>query len=86
MTASTNIRVPDKVTVSKKSQATMASAWERRKPAQVVAERPGAGSIPAAFKISHTVEGAVGLHHSAVASKLRLHGQLAAVMRPVHTR
>lgn len=54
----TNTLVPDKVTVSKKSQATRASAWERRKLAQVVADRPGAGSIPASFKISHTVEGA----------------------------
>src|SRR5579859_8200592 len=58
ITASTNIRSPDRVTVSKKSQARRAPAWERRKPAQVVAERPGAGSIPASFKISHTVEGA----------------------------
>ena len=59
ITASTNTLAPDKVTVSKKSQATRASAWESRKLAQVVAERPGAGSIPASFKISHTVEGAI---------------------------
>ncbi len=31
----------------------MASAWERRKLVQVVAARPGAGSIPASLKISH---------------------------------
>jgi len=36
-----------RVTVSKKSQASMASAWERRKSAQVVEVRSGAGSIPA---------------------------------------
>ena len=58
ITASTNVRVPVRVTVSKKSQAKSASAWERRKPAQVVDERSGAGSIPASFKISHTVDGA----------------------------
>src|SRR5215469_6765555 len=46
ITASTNIRVPDRVTASKKSQAKRASAWERRKSAQVVDERSGAGSIP----------------------------------------
>ncbi|GAA1274212.1 hypothetical protein GCM10009579_36400 [Streptomyces javensis] len=36
ITASTYIRVPDKVTVSKKSQARRASAWERRKSAHVL--------------------------------------------------
>jgi hypothetical protein len=58
ITASTNTRAPDRVIVSKKSHAKRASAWERRKPAHVVAERPGAGSILASCKISHTVEGA----------------------------
>ena len=47
MTASTYRRAPVKVTVSKKSQASRASAWERRKLAQVVEVRSGAGSIPA---------------------------------------
>src|SRR5215471_21776879 len=46
ITASTNIRVPDRVTASKKSQAKRASAWERRKSAQVVDERSGAGVDP----------------------------------------
>jgi hypothetical protein len=46
------------VTVSKKSQASRAPAWERRKLAQVVEVRSGAGSIPACCSISHTVEGA----------------------------
>jgi hypothetical protein len=58
ITASTNTRFPDRVTVSKKSQAKRPSAWDCRKLAQVVAERPGTGSIPASFKISYTVEGA----------------------------
>ena len=35
------------MTVSKKSQASRASAWERRKLAQVAVVRSGAGSIPA---------------------------------------
>ena len=47
-----------RVTVSKKSQARRASAWERRKPAQVVDARSGAGGIPACCSTSHTVEAA----------------------------
>jgi hypothetical protein len=58
MTASTYRRVPVKVTVPKKSQASSASAWERRKSAQVVDVRSGAGSIPACCRISQTVEAA----------------------------
>ena len=41
MTASTYRRAPVKVTVSKNSQASSASAWERRKLAQVVDVRSG---------------------------------------------
>jgi len=59
MTASTNRCTPVTVTVSKKSQASRAPAWERRKLAQVVESRSGAGSIPASWRISHTVEAAV---------------------------
>jgi hypothetical protein len=44
--------------VSKKSQARRASAWERRKSAQVLDERSGAGSILASLRISQTVEAA----------------------------
>jgi hypothetical protein len=51
ITANTYIRVPARVTVSKKSQASRASAWERRKSAQVLEARTGAGSIPASFTI-----------------------------------
>ena len=51
MTASTYRRAPVKVTVSKKSQASRASAWERRNLAQVVEVRSGAGSIPACWRI-----------------------------------
>jgi hypothetical protein len=47
------------VTVSKKSQAISAPAWERRKLAQVVEVRSGAGSTPAYRRISHTVAAAV---------------------------
>jgi hypothetical protein len=47
MTASTYRRAPVRVAVSKKSQASRASAWERRKLAQLVEVRLGAGSIPA---------------------------------------
>jgi hypothetical protein len=42
----------------KKSHARIASAWERRNCGQVGADRRGAGSIPAFFRISHTVEAA----------------------------
>ncbi len=58
MTASTKWRVPVTVTVSKKSQASRALAWERRKLAQVVLVRSGAGLIPAWRRISQTVEAA----------------------------
>ena len=46
ITASTCSRAPDRVTASKKSQASRAPAWERRKSAQVVELRSGAGSDP----------------------------------------
>jgi hypothetical protein len=58
ITANRYIRVPVRVTVSRKSQASKASAWERRKSAQVLAARSGAGSIPASFNICHTVDAA----------------------------
>lgn len=56
ITARTYIRTPVRVTVSKKSAARMASAWERRNAAQLCEVRSGAGSIPASLRISHTVE------------------------------
>jgi hypothetical protein len=58
MTARMYWRCPVRVTVSMKSMASRASAWERRKSAQVVAVRFGAGSTPSALRISQTVEGA----------------------------
>jgi hypothetical protein len=42
-----SMRVPVKVTVSMKSAANRVSAWQRRKVAHVVADRSGAGSMPA---------------------------------------
>jgi hypothetical protein len=54
----TYIRTPNKVTVSKKSQASRAWAWEHRKSAQVLQTRSGAGSIPACFSIPQAVEAA----------------------------
>ncbi len=42
-----------------KSMARIASAWERRKLAQVTRARCGAGSTPAAVRISHTVDAAI---------------------------
>ncbi|OHV63679.1 hypothetical protein BCD48_37915 [Pseudofrankia sp. BMG5.36] len=47
-----------RVTVSRKSAASRAWAWERRKSAQLVAVRSGAGSMPASRMISQTVDGA----------------------------
>ena len=41
-----------------KSQASSASAWERRKSAHVVDARSGAGSTPSRLRISQTVDGA----------------------------
>ena len=54
----TYIRAPLTVTVSKKSRASRASACERRKSAQVLDDRSGAGSTPASRRISQTVDGA----------------------------
>jgi len=42
----------------KKSHAKIVSAWERRNYRQVGPVRRGAGSIPAFFRISHTVDAA----------------------------
>ncbi|MDQ0935935.1 hypothetical protein QFZ49_005907 [Streptomyces turgidiscabies] len=47
VSANTYSRAPDRVTVSKKSHARSASAWERRKSAQVLDVRSGADGIPA---------------------------------------
>ena len=58
ITASTCSRARVRVTVLKKSQASRASAWERRKSAHVVELRSGAGSIPVSCRISQTVEAA----------------------------
>jgi hypothetical protein len=57
-TARTYRRVPVRVTTSKKSAASIASAWERRNVAQVCEVRCGAGSIPASRRISQTVDAA----------------------------
>jgi hypothetical protein len=59
MTARTCRRAPVNVVVSKKSAARMAWAGERRNVAQVSLVRWGAGSIPASWRISRTVEAAI---------------------------
>jgi hypothetical protein len=51
--------VPSSRSAVKKSHARIASAWERRNCGQVGAVRRGAGSIPALFRISHTVDAAI---------------------------
>jgi hypothetical protein len=55
------------VAVSKKSQASRAPAWERRKSAHVVELRSGAGSIPASCRISQTVEADLHPEHQQLA-------------------
>jgi len=52
-------RCPVRVTVSMKSIARIASAWDRMKAAHVMVARCGAGSMPSVLRISHTVEGAI---------------------------
>jgi hypothetical protein len=42
-----------------KSHARIPSAWARRNSPQAGPELRGAGSIPAFFKIAHTVDGAI---------------------------
>jgi hypothetical protein len=56
--ASTYMRAPPNVTVSKKSHANSASACERSKAAHVLEARSGAGSMPASLSISQTVDAA----------------------------
>ena len=58
ITANPCSRAPDRVTASKKSQASRAPAWDRRETAHVVGPRSGAGSIPAWCRISQTMEAA----------------------------
>lgn len=57
--ANTYKRAPDRVTVSKKPHARSASARERRKPAQVLQARSGAGSMSSSFRISRTADAAI---------------------------
>src|SRR5882762_9352272 len=54
ITASTCMRAPVSVTVSKKSQASRTSAWARRNWTQVLDARWGTGSMPASVRICHT--------------------------------
>lgn len=49
---------PASVMVSMKSMAGRALAWDRRKLAQVVVARSGAGSMPCVRRISQTVDDA----------------------------
>jgi hypothetical protein len=58
ITARTWAWVPSSRSAVKKSQARIASAWERRNCDQVGPVRRGAGSMPLAFRISHTVDAA----------------------------
>jgi len=76
ITANTYIRAPVRVTVSRKSHASRASAWERRKSAQVLEARSGAGSIPASFKISHTVDTATFTPSTSSSPWMRRYPQL----------
>ena len=55
ITASTQARVPPGRPTVKKSQARIASAWERRNCDQVGPVRRGAGSVPLVLRISQTV-------------------------------
>ena len=58
ITARTWAWVPSSRSTLKKSQARIASAWERRNCDQVGPVRLGAGSMPLALRISHTVDAA----------------------------
>ena len=52
------MRVPVRVTVSKKSVVRMACAWLRRNVAQLSEVRCGVGSVPALVRICQTVDAA----------------------------
>ncbi|MFF3151216.1 hypothetical protein ACFVRU_58410, partial [Streptomyces sp. NPDC057927] len=64
------------MTVPKKPHADRVPAGERRKSAQGLEERSGAGSTPVSVKISHTVESTEGAHGA----------RPARVLRPVRQR
>jgi hypothetical protein len=53
-------RLSEMVSRCRKSAAMMRWAWAVRNCRQVGAERCGAGSMPAAWRISQTVDGAIG--------------------------
>lgn len=71
MMAKTYSRAPVRVRVSKKSAARIACAWLRRKLAQVWWSRWGAGSMPWAWRISQTVEGATLISRAASSPWMR---------------
>ena len=58
ITVRTSAWVPSSRSTLKKSQARIASAWERRNCAQVGPVRRGAGLMPLALRVSHTVDAA----------------------------
>lgn len=58
MTAKTYRRAPVRVRVTKKSQASSASPWPRKKSAQPDFCLSGAGGMPCSLRISQTVEAA----------------------------
>lgn len=66
---------PDSVTVSRKSHASRASAWERRKSAHVLEARSGAGLIPASWRISQTVEAATLISRTSSSPWMRRYPQ-----------
>src|ERR1017187_2554858 len=81
-------RDPSSRSAVKKSQARIASAWERRNCDQVGPVRRGAGPIPAFFRISHAVD-AVLLENRILDRELRDLGCQAArwysLIRPLRT-
>jgi hypothetical protein len=64
-------RCPVRVTVSMKSMAKIASAWERRKSGHVTLERFGAGSMPSVRRFSQTVDGATRMPRRASSPWMR---------------
>jgi hypothetical protein len=75
ITANTYSRAPDSVTVSGKSHASRAPAWERRKSAHVLEARSGAGLIPASWRISQTAEAATLISRTSSSPWMRRYPQ-----------
>jgi hypothetical protein len=84
MNTSTYSRWSSTVSTTRKSQAMIACAWAVRNCRQVGPARRGAGSMPAACRISHTVDAAIACPSRANSPRILLWPQ-AGFSRAIRT-